>query len=235
MTETLTLDPRFNGPPATGHGGYVCGVLAAILGTEPAEVTLRLPPPLGRPLTVERESGGVQLYDGGAMVAEALPVELEIDVPAPVSFELADEASTGYPGLRTHPFPTCLVCGPRRQPETGLRIFAGPLPDGEMLAAPWLPPSWAADEHGLVRPEFVWAALDCPGGWSLHVEMPGRHAVLGRLAARLIAPAVAADRHVVMAWPLGAEGRKGYAGSALFTEAGVLCAVARATWIRIDR
>ena len=235
MTETLTLDPRYNGPPSTGHGGYVSGALATRLGANPAEVTLRLPPPLGRPLPVQRESGGVQLYDGEAMVAEALPATFEIDAPAPVSFEEADQASRGYPGLRLHPFPTCLVCGPARSPETGLRIFAGPLPDGETMAAPHVPPAWAADENGLVRPEFVWAALDCPGGWSLHVEMPGRHAVLGRLAAQLMAPVVAGERHVVLSWPLGAEGRKGYAGSALFTEAGVLCAVARATWIRIDR
>ena len=36
-----------------------------------------------------------------------------------------------------------------------------------------------------------------------------------------------------MPWPLGFEGKKGYAGSALFTEAGAVCAVARSTWIRV--
>jgi len=234
VSETLVIDPRYNGPPASGHGGYVSGVLAGLLGANPAEVTLWLPPPLGRPLAVERESGGVQLYDGELMVAEALPAELELDVPAPVTFEQADDASAGYPGLRTHPFPTCLVCGPKRRPEDGFRIFGGPAGEGDTMAAAWVPPAWASDEDGHVRPEFVWAALDCPGGWSLHVEMPGRHAVLGRLAARLIEPARAGERHVIMAWPLGAEGRKGYSGSALFTEAGVLCALGRATWVRID-
>lgn len=233
MTETLVLDPRYNGPPGTGHGGYVSGVLAGLLGANPAEVTLRLPPPLGRPLTVERKASGVQVYDGEAMVAEALPAEFEIHAPAPVSFEQADEASMSYPGLKHHPFPMCLVCGPKRRPEDGLRIFGGPVGDDDATGAAWVPPLWAAGEGGLVRPEFVWAALDCPGGWSLHVEMPGRHAVLGRLAARLIEPVAAGERHVIMAWPLGFEGKKGYAGSALFTEAGVLCALARATWIRV--
>jgi len=235
VTETLFIGAGLNGPPSSGHGGYVCGLLAGLLGANPAEATLRLPPPLGRPLTVERASGGVQLYDGEAMVAEALAAEFEILVPAPVSFEQADEAAAGYPGLHTHPFPTCLVCGPKRRPEDGFRIFGGPAGEDDTMAAAWVPPAWAAGEDGLVQPEFVWAALDCPGGWSLHVEMPGRHAVLGRLAARLIEPARVSERHVIMAWPLGAEGRKGYAGSALFTEAGALCAVARATWVRIDR
>jgi hypothetical protein len=235
VTETLVIDPNYNGPPGSGHGGYVSGMLAGLLGANPAEVTVRLPPPLGRALKVARESGGVQIYDGDAMVGEALPAELELEVPAPVSFERADKASAGYPGLRTHPFPTCLVCGPKRKPEDGFRIFGGSVGEGDTMAAAWIPPVWASAEDGHVRPEFVWAALDCPGGWSLHVEMPGRHAVLGRLAAKLIEPVRAGERHVIMAWPLGAEGRKGYAGSALFTEAGVLCAVARATWIRIDR
>ncbi len=235
MIETLVIGSGFNGPPASGHGGYVCGLMAGLLGANPAEVTLRLPPLLGRPLAVERGSGGVQLYDGDAMVADARSAGLELDVPEPVSFEEADEASVAYPGLRAHPFPTCLVCGPKRQPEDGFRIFGGRVGEDVTMAAAWVPPAWAAGEGRLVRPEFIWAALDCPGGWSLHVEMPGRHAVLGRLAARLIEPVKAGGRHVIMAWPLGAESRKGYAGSALFTEAGALCAVARATWIRIDR
>lgn len=234
MTKTITLDPQYNGPPGTGHGGYVSGVMAHLLGANPAEVTLRLPPPLGRPLTIERESGGVQVYDGTAMVAEALATELEIEAPAPVSFGKADDAAVDYPGRKHHPFPTCLVCGPKRHAEDGLRIFAGPVGDGDRMAAGWIPPGWAADEGGLVRPAFIWAALDCPAGWSLHVEIPGRHAVLGRLAVSLIEPVTAGARHVIMSWPIGFEGRKGYAGSALFTEAGVLCAVARSTWIQIE-
>ncbi|HSP54624.1 MAG TPA: hypothetical protein VLS25_03465 [Dehalococcoidia bacterium] len=235
MTETLVIDLKYNGPPSSGHGGYVSGVLARLLGANPAEVTLRLPPPLGRPLALERESGGIQMYDGEAMVAEGLAAEVEIAVPAPVSFDEAEDAAAGYPGLKHHPFPTCLVCGPMRQPQDGFRIFGGPVGEGDTMAAAWTPPGWSADDSGLVRPEFVWAALDCPGGWSLHVEMPGRHAVLGRIAAKLVAPVTAGEQHVVMSWPLAFEGRKGYAGSALFTEAGVLCAVARAAWIRIDR
>jgi hypothetical protein len=34
-----------------------------------------------------------------------------------------------------------------------------------------------------------------------------------------------------MGWPLGAEGRKHYAGTALYTAEGELLGVARATWV----
>ena len=53
MTETLTVDRRFRGPPDSGNGGYVAGRLAAFIDG-PAEIALRLPPPLGRPLAVRR-------------------------------------------------------------------------------------------------------------------------------------------------------------------------------------
>jgi hypothetical protein len=43
MREQVIIDPRFRGPPDSGHGGYVCGVVAGLIdGT--AEVTLRRPP-----------------------------------------------------------------------------------------------------------------------------------------------------------------------------------------------
>ena len=46
MTGSLTVARRFCGPPGSGNGGYVCGLIAGFLDG-PAEVTLRLPPPLG--------------------------------------------------------------------------------------------------------------------------------------------------------------------------------------------
>ena len=59
MTSQITIHRRFNGPPDSGHGGYVCGVIADLIGPC-AEVTLRSPPPLDLPLRVERiESGEV--------------------------------------------------------------------------------------------------------------------------------------------------------------------------------
>jgi hypothetical protein len=46
MTGSLSVARRFCGPPDTGNGGYVCGLIAGFV-EGPAEVTLRLPPPVG--------------------------------------------------------------------------------------------------------------------------------------------------------------------------------------------
>jgi hypothetical protein len=55
--------------------------------------------------------------------------------------------------------------------------------------------------------------------------------VLGRLTARIDAPARAGEEHVVMAWPLEADGRKRLAGAALLSREGEPLAVARALMI----
>ena len=57
--------------------------------------------------------------------------------------------------------------------------------------------------------------------------------MLGRLAARLIAPVQPGERCVVIGWPLGEDGRKLYSGTALFSHDGELLAFARATWVRL--
>jgi hypothetical protein len=58
VSETLTIEGRFNGPEGSGNGGYTCGLLARELDGE-AEVTLRRPPPLDRPLVLVRDEGRV--------------------------------------------------------------------------------------------------------------------------------------------------------------------------------
>ena len=217
MTE-LTIEPRFNGPPGSGNGGYTCGRVAELVG-EPAEVTLRRPPPLDRALRFD----GARLWDGEELVAEARPGDVDVAPPEPVGFDEAVRAADRYPGFERHAFPTCFVCGPERDPGHGLRIFAGPVEGREVFAAPWVVP----DD---VERAFAWAALDCPG--AIAVGFPARgETVLGRFAARVDTEPEAGSRCVVVAWPLGEDGRKLYAGTALFSEAGEPLAVARATWI----
>ena len=233
MSEYLTVESRFHGPPDAGNGGYVAGLLARFIG-DPAQVTLRRPAPLDRPLEVIPGDSRALLMDGDALIAEAAPADPRVDLPPPVTFEDAQAAARDYPGFRTHPFPGCFVCGPERRFGEGLRIFPGPIAGMEgLVAAPWVPDTSLGAGDGNVRPEFVWAALDCPGGWALIDHAPGRYAVLGQLAARLITPVRSGERYVVAAWPLGAEGRKMYAGSAVFAASGDACAAARATWIRL--
>ena len=219
----LVIDPRFNGPAGSANGGYTCGLVADFVdGT--AEVTLRRPPPLGRPLAVERNDDRVVVRDGEAVVAEAVAATLELAIPEPPATEQAALASARYPGFDDHAFPTCFVCGPDREAGDGLRIFAGPLPDG-LVAAPWTPTE--IDRH------IVWAALDCPG--AIAVGFPDRgETLLGRFSAIVDDLPEVGEACVVVGWPLGEEGRKLYAGTALYGEGGRPLARARATWIAPD-
>ncbi len=68
-TAPIIIAKRFNGPPASGQGGYVAGLLAARLGG-PAEVTLRRPPPLDVAMAVEAADGGLVLNGEAQIAAE---------------------------------------------------------------------------------------------------------------------------------------------------------------------
>lgn len=223
----MIIAARFNGPPGSGNGGYTAGLVAAHL-TGPVEVTLRRPPPLDTPLTVttgqDATGDTVQVHDGEALVASARtdPGERPEAVPA-VSFADAVAASKGYPGFTAHPFPTCFVCGPDHR--DGLALFPGPLPDGR-TATPWrVPPD--------VSPVLVWAALDCPGGWSVLTQ--GRPYVLGRIAARIDAVPESGAECVITGRHVASEGRKATVLSTLYGPGGDVLALARATWIAVDR
>ena len=224
MTESTILIPhRFRGPPESGNGGYVCGLLAAFVDADAVQVTLRQPPTLDRPLVVVRESARVLLRDGELLVAEAAAAELDLEAPAAVSWADAVSASTRYVGFQEHAFPECFVCGPAREPGDGLRVFAGPVARAEgVVAAPWV-----ARE---VAPEIVWAAIDCPGAFAVGFSARGE-TVLGRMTARVRRLPAEGERCVSLGWPLGDDGRKLYAGTALLSEAGELLALARQTWI----
>jgi hypothetical protein len=215
----IVIDSRFNGPPDSGNGGYTCGLLAAIVG-EPCEVTLRAPPPLGRPLRFD----GERLWDDDQLVAEARRGELDVEPPPPVAFDDAAEASTRYPGFREHAYPTCFVCGPAR--DDGLRLFTGPTGDG-LFAAPLVPSNslLLAMQRAL-----VWAALDCPGAIAVG-DFERAEWLLGRMTARVDDVPRAGERCVVAARPLGREGRKAHAVTAAYGEDERLLGVARQTWI----
>jgi hypothetical protein len=222
----LLIPSRFNGPPTSANGGYTCGLVAGLLDEGAAEVTLRSPPPLDTQLEVERDDGGVRVSDGEVLVAEGRAAPLELQPPAAVSVEEAEAASRAGQEHWTakHPFPTCFVCGPDRPPGDGYRIFPGQLRDG-LFAAVWTPAS--------SRAEGTWAALDCPTSAPVANFGEGPAMVLGRLTARLDAPVEPGRPHVVLSWPLAADGRKRHAGAALFDEAGALLAIARALWIEL--
>jgi hypothetical protein len=231
MSQEIVIDPRFRGPPQSANGGYACGVVGERIDGI-ATATLRRPPPLDVPLSLEGDNGQVRLMDGEDLVGEAVPDSLDIVVPAGPDFETAVVASRGYAGFAAHPFPTCFVCGPDREPGDGLRIFPGRLDDSTVVAAPWTPDESLAGTGGVVSRRHVWAALDCPSYFGLD-DTP--MALLGRLTARIDRLPEIGERLVVIGWPMGVEGRKHFAGSALLDADGNEIAAAQAIWIEIDR
>src|SRR5829696_3385632 len=84
----VVIDPHFNGPPDSGHGGYSAGRAAALVEPAPGgavEVTLRRPVPLGIPLAVAAEErGAVALSSGGELVMAARPVAAPVPDGSPV-------------------------------------------------------------------------------------------------------------------------------------------------------
>jgi hypothetical protein len=218
----ITLAHRFRGPLTSANGGYASGTLAAFVNADEVEVTLRLPPPLDRPLEVRRSDGSVLLVDGDAIVAEARPGAVDVEPPPPVSVAEAEDAATRHVRIGSAAFAECFVCGVREE-QDGLQIYAGPVAGREPLhAAPW---RVTETSH-----ELVWAAIDCPGAYAVGAVGRGE-AVLGRMTARVDRVPSVGDRCVVVSWPLGEEGRKLYAGTALYGEDGEPFAVARQTWI----
>jgi hypothetical protein len=170
VAETLRISGRFNGPKGSGNGGYSAGVVAGLLGGE-AEVSLRRPVPLDTELQAVRDDGEVRVLDGDGLVAEGRAAEVDLEPPAPVSSEEARQAARRYRGSADNVFSTCFVCGEAR--EDSLEVFAGPVEDRRLVASPWTPPPWSADPSGRVRPEFVWAALDCPAYFAAYMGEEG--------------------------------------------------------------
>jgi hypothetical protein len=220
----ITFARRFRGPLTSANGGFSAGSLAAFVDADEVEVTLRLPPPLERPLEVQPRDGGLVLLDGDAVVAEARPAPVDTEPPEPISFAEAVDASTRYAQIGAEVFRECFTCGVRPEHD-GLEIYAGAVAGREPLhAAPW------TVGEGESAPEVVWAAIDCPGAYAVGTEGRGE-VVLGRMTARVLRVPEVGERCVVMSWPLGEDGRKLYAGTALRAEDGELLAVARQTWI----
>lgn len=234
MTQ-IVIDDRYQGPPASANGGYVAGLLARHAGGD-VDVWLRAPVPLGRPLAVRPIStDAIGLFDGDQLVAEARAASLDFALPGFVDPFAAKQASSAYIGFERHPLPGCFVCGPERQPGDGLRIFAGPVPGREnLVAAPWSPDASLADDDGIVWPEIVWGALDCPSAFAVDFDFD-RLMLLGRIGARVVEPVRAGEDYVITATSLGEDGRKRYAASAIYAESGALHAVSQTTWVETKK
>ena len=152
---TLTVAPRFCGPPASANGGYFAGMVAA-LASGVMKVRLRRPPPVSWLEAVE-------------------------------------------------------VAG-RTQPA--------------LVAAPWIPDASLVLGDGRVAPQFMWAALDCPGYFA--VARDGRMMLLAELTAKLERRLRIDEPAIAIGWHLGGEGRVHEAGTARCSARTANCAHGRA-------
>jgi hypothetical protein len=229
--ERVTIEGRFNGPETTANGGYACGTLARFI-SGPAEVTLRMPPPLDYPLDVVYVDDGAELRDGEALVASARPIgPLGLEPPVRPTVDEALDAQTRHPWINVRtPLSDCFVCGYGR--EGGLGLCFGPLAERpDINGAVLRPRPDTPVRDGALAPEILWAALDCPS-YTPDVSA-GPIALLGRLSAELLRPVGSDETLVAVGWPLAAEGRKHHTASALLDPDGETVARARALWIEV--
>lgn len=234
MASEIRIERRFRGPSSSGNGGWTAGRLAeqhlAAGADGPVQVTLRQPPPLDTPLTVEPGDQTRLLAPDSGVVAEAVSGTL----PGPVDqvdIAAAKSAEREYAGFRQHPFPECFTCGPDRAEGDGLRVFPGPNGPGR-TACTWTPHPSMAGSDGRLDPAYVWAALDCPGGWTDDLE--GRPMVLGRMTAQIDSRPMAGETHVVVGRQVSVDGRKSHTASTVYDASGLVIGRARHVWIAID-
>ncbi len=231
MLDSITIATRFRGPPNSGNGGYVGGRLAKLLSGA-VEVTLRRPTPLDKPLSLAHDGDALRLLDDGALVAEARRAPLALDIPAPPPAD-AITALAEVGGFGAGDFGTCFSCGRKRHQPDALCVrprWVSRAPP--LVAALWTPHPDLADEKGRVPPEFLWAALDCPGGLAV-LGGEAESALTGRMHAEVDDDVAPGEPYRVIAWHAGGEGRKRLAGTALFDPQGMLRGRCLATWIML--
>ena len=238
----LIIDPRYNGPSDSGNGGYCCGRFAHDLDPDPlqaVEVTLRKPPPLDTALHSVTVDDGIEIRQGMELIATARRSVIDFEPLSAPDLTRARQAESRYIGFKHHPFPNCFVCGPKRHQHDGLRLFPGmldPSPNADnAVACHWQPFAALADDSGFLRPEFIWAALDCPTySGAFAGRETGPTAVLGRQTVRCLRAQLPRDQtYLIQSWLLASDGRKYTSAGALYCEDGECVALCKATWVVI--
>jgi hypothetical protein len=243
ISSTLRIASRFNGPVASGNGGYSAGLAAHLLNADGVEATLRAAIPLDQTLRARPTDAGLDVLTDDAatpiLVMSLRPTSLETPAVRSPGLEAATVAAASFRSIEDHVLPTCFVCGPARAEGDGLRIFPDWTKDPtgrdnpnpfRIVAAPWRPTADLADASGCIATEFLWAALDCPGAFAIDKEP----ILLGRMSARIVERPQTSHPLIAVAWDKGSDRRKHFAGTALFTDAGDLIAFSEQTWIQID-
>jgi hypothetical protein len=229
----ILISRHFEGPTDITLGGYISGLMSVYLESPTVEVTMRKPTLMERPLILDTLTPDrVFLYDGDTLLNEARPVDLEMEIPAPVTLEQAKKAARRD---KVAAFPNCFGCGSARTEDTGLHLRSGPVEGRNMVAIDWTPRASAVGaEEGEQVPEImVLTALECPiaKAMELGLKKPEETAVLGRMTTKVIdLPRVGAPCFF-MGWPIERAGRRIEIAGTLHDEKGEILAMTRLTFV----
>jgi hypothetical protein len=230
----IVIGQQFRGPPNSGNGGYVCGLMSGLIDG-PVTAVLRAPIPLDVPLNLERDGEAVRLSsDQGVLIGEARAAAADSlpTPPAPPAYADAEVAGRLFPGSARPFHPVCFTCGDALDVGFGLRVFVGQTvgaPEGQVSGV-WTPHATFADAEGLAPSGVVWAAMDCPGSVSWVVTQGGG-GLLGTMTCEVLRRPHVGEACIVTAWPIEQSGRKRLSGTALFSADGELLARSHQVWI----
>lgn len=239
MTDSIIIAARYRGPMDSGNGGYVGGALARRLAAwkpgSVAEVTFRKPTPLDQSLALVPDGDSMALKNGETLIADARANDFSIDVPKPPSWDDCLDASARGGSFAGSNYAICFSCG-RNHPD-GLHVFSAEAKGvaTPMVASAWRPRPELGIEQGKLPVEYLWSALDCSGGIALSMGNSPEEMLTGRMAAKVDADLPAGENYRVIGWRIGEDGRKRYAGTAIFDASDRLRGVALATWIVLNR
>ncbi len=233
MTE-IVIKHQFRGPPNSGNGGYVCGIVGREIEGA-STVALRALIPLDTALQLEGGEDVVRLTgQDGTLIAQGARSESVLpDPPAPPSLAEARAAGARCPVVAKPFHPPCFTCSSVREEGDGLRILPGQIegaPAGH-IACVWTPHQAFAGADGLIPAEIVWAALDCPGSLAWIVKTGFGGGLLGTMTGEVLRRPRAGEDTIVTAWPIEQSGRKFVSGVALFDAQGNLMARGSQIWI----
>lgn len=233
---TVSIKPRFCGPPNSGNGGYSCGLLGKNIPGA-AQVRLHMPPPLDTSLAITEQNGDWHLMHKDSVVVSAKPAQLDLLPPTPPTLEQARQARGTFAGhSELNVFRSCFVCGPARDATDGLQLFTGAIDGTDIVACDWQPTPDLLDGQGNTKTEFVWSALDCPGYFGLRIPMDsGKLFLLGQMTACIDRPVPGNQPLIVYGWKQAVDGRKHYSAAAIATAEGELLARAEHLWIELKQ
>ena len=232
----LIVARQFRGPPFTANGGYICGLMVARVGGR-GQAMLRAGVPLDVAIAVQATGDdGVALAGPDGAVLGSATATLTRDLPeppAPLTQDQARLAQSTSPYGQTPLHRGCFSCCILRDPGEGLGVFVGQVEGREPghAAGLWTPHANFACADGTMPDEIIWGAMDCSGSMAWGLKTGHRVGLLGTMSGEVLRAPRADEPCVIQAWPLEVEGRKYFAGVALWSATGELLARSGQIWI----